>query len=235
MRLTSGLNPRWGRSASLANCPGRKLLRKSTFRRDLAARLDEVATAVRGPCTEVLHSRESAAPLVFHSSCNWPFWPLPYGLAAGESKMDQADWKLRVFYQYQIAKIAKLAREQTHPASRKRLNFMLNQYIDMLLVMPRLNHAARAAGCCGVASGLGACRRSVAARSGETCIRASGCAGRPGARGPAGRRYAADGGLTGPGRIGADVVNLHGHRESSRRIRRTGPAVADRQIGQQAQ
>jgi hypothetical protein len=51
--------------------------------------------------------------------------------------MDQADWKLRVFYQYQIAKIAKLTREQTHPAARKRLNFILNQYIDMLLIMPR--------------------------------------------------------------------------------------------------
>jgi hypothetical protein len=140
--------------------------------------------------------------------------------------MDQADWKLRLFYQYQIAKIAKLARKQTHPASRKRLNFLLNQYIDKLLVMPRLNRAALAAGCCGVASRLGA---------GETCIRASGCAGRPGARGPAGRRYAVNGGLTGPGRIGADVVNLHGHRESSRRTRRTGPAAPDRQIGQQAQ
>jgi hypothetical protein len=57
--------------------------------------------------------------------------------------MDQADWKLRVFYQYQIAKIAKLAREQTHPAARKRLNFILNQYIDMLLVMPRPSERAK--------------------------------------------------------------------------------------------
>ena len=51
--------------------------------------------------------------------------------------MDQADRKLRVFYQYQIAKIAKLARERPDPAARKRLNFILDQYIDMLLVMPR--------------------------------------------------------------------------------------------------
>lgn len=50
--------------------------------------------------------------------------------------MDLSDWKLRAFYQYQIAKIAKLAREQAHPASRKRLNFMLNCYIDMLVAMP---------------------------------------------------------------------------------------------------
>jgi hypothetical protein len=51
--------------------------------------------------------------------------------------MDQADWKLRVFYQHQIAKIAKLSRKPTQPAARKRLNFLLNQYIDMLLIMPR--------------------------------------------------------------------------------------------------
>jgi hypothetical protein len=51
--------------------------------------------------------------------------------------MEPADWKLRAFYQYQIAKIAKLTLEQTHPASRKRLNFMLDEYIDMLLAMPR--------------------------------------------------------------------------------------------------
>jgi hypothetical protein len=51
--------------------------------------------------------------------------------------MDQADRKLRVFYQYQIAKIARLAREQPHPDSRKRLNVMLNEYIDMLLAMPK--------------------------------------------------------------------------------------------------
>ena len=53
--------------------------------------------------------------------------------------MDQADWKLRVFYQYQIAKIAQHARDRTHPAARKRLNFLLNKYIDKLLAMPRLN------------------------------------------------------------------------------------------------
>jgi hypothetical protein len=57
--------------------------------------------------------------------------------------MDQADWKLRVFYQYQIAKIAKLARERPHPADRKRLNFILDQYIDMLLVMPRPSERAK--------------------------------------------------------------------------------------------
>lgn len=50
--------------------------------------------------------------------------------------MDLANGKLRTFYQYQIAKIAKLAREEAHPASRKRLNFMLNCYIDMWLAMP---------------------------------------------------------------------------------------------------
>ena len=53
--------------------------------------------------------------------------------------MDQADWKLRVFYQYQIAKIARLARDRTHPAARKRLNFLLNEYINKLLAMPRPN------------------------------------------------------------------------------------------------
>jgi hypothetical protein len=57
--------------------------------------------------------------------------------------MDQADWKLRVFYQYQIAKIAKLARERPHPAARKRLKFILDQYIDMLLVMPRPSERAK--------------------------------------------------------------------------------------------
>jgi len=51
--------------------------------------------------------------------------------------MDQADWKLRVFYQYQIAKIAKLTREQSHPAARKRLKFLVNQYIDILLTLRR--------------------------------------------------------------------------------------------------
>jgi hypothetical protein len=121
--------------------------------------------------------------------------------------MAQADWKLRLFYQYQLAKIAKLAREQTHPASRKRLNFLLNQYIDMLLVMPKANHAARSAGYHGVASRPGAFRRS--ARSGE----AGSCAGRP----------------------GTDVVNLHPRRESGRRISRTGSAAADRQVCQQEQ
>lgn len=50
--------------------------------------------------------------------------------------MDQVDWKLRHFYQHQIATIAKLTRKQTQPAARTRLNFLLNQYIDMLLVMP---------------------------------------------------------------------------------------------------
>jgi hypothetical protein len=51
--------------------------------------------------------------------------------------MDQVDWKLRHFYQHQIATIAKLTRKQTQPAARNRLNFLLNRYIDMLLVMPR--------------------------------------------------------------------------------------------------
>jgi hypothetical protein len=51
--------------------------------------------------------------------------------------MDQADWKLKIFYQHQIAKIAKLSREQCHPAARKRLKFLVNQYIDMLLTLPR--------------------------------------------------------------------------------------------------
>jgi hypothetical protein len=106
----------------------------------LAARLDEVAAAARGLYTKVLHSRGLAAPLVFHSSC---ILALLYDLVAGESKMDQADWKLRVFYQYQIAKIAKLARERPHPADRKRLNFMLDQYIDMLLVLPRPSERAK--------------------------------------------------------------------------------------------
>ena len=115
--------------------------RLSTYsHRALAARIDEVAAAVRGLCTKVLHSRGLAAPLVFHSSC---ILALLYDLVAGESKMDQADWKLRVFYQYQIAKIAKLAREQPHPADRKRLNFILDQYIDMLLVMPRPSERAK--------------------------------------------------------------------------------------------
>jgi hypothetical protein len=104
----------------------------------LAARLDEVAAAVRGLCTKVLAWIGRA--LVFHSSC---ILALLYDLVAGESKMDQADWKLRVFYQYQIAKIAKLARERPHPADRKRLNFILDQYIDMLLVMPRPSERAK--------------------------------------------------------------------------------------------
>jgi hypothetical protein len=51
--------------------------------------------------------------------------------------MDQVDWKLRHFYQHQIATIAELTKKQTQPAARSRLNFLLNQYIDMLLVMPR--------------------------------------------------------------------------------------------------
>jgi hypothetical protein len=51
--------------------------------------------------------------------------------------MDQADWKLRHFYQHQIATIAKLTRKQTEPAALNRLNLLLNQYIDMLVVMPR--------------------------------------------------------------------------------------------------
>jgi len=59
--------------------------------------------------------------------------------------MDQTDWKLRVFYQYQIAKIAKLARERPHPAARKRLNFILDQYIDLLLVMPRPSERSKGA------------------------------------------------------------------------------------------
>ena len=50
--------------------------------------------------------------------------------------MDHVDWKLRPFYQSQIATIAKLTKKQTQPAARNRLNFLLNQYIDMLLVMP---------------------------------------------------------------------------------------------------
>jgi hypothetical protein len=87
--------------------------------------------------------------------------------------MDQADRKLRIFYQYQIAKIAKFAREQTHPASRKRLDFLLNQYIDMLLVMPRANHAARAAGCRGVTS------RPPVAVDAVSCPKASGLAVAP--------------------------------------------------------
>jgi hypothetical protein len=103
--------------------------------------------------------------------------------------MDQADWKLRVFYQNQIAKIAKLAREQTQPASRKRLNFLLNQYIDMLLAMSRANHAARSAGCHGVASRPGAVDAVWLPEVGETCIRAGSYAGRPGTRGPGGSRY----------------------------------------------
>jgi hypothetical protein len=53
--------------------------------------------------------------------------------------MDQTDWKLRVFYQDQIARIARHAREQTRPTSRKRLNGILNEYIDVLLAMPRPN------------------------------------------------------------------------------------------------
>ena len=53
--------------------------------------------------------------------------------------MDQTDWKLRVFYQDQIANVARLAREETHPASRKRLNVKLNEYVDVLLAMPRPN------------------------------------------------------------------------------------------------
>lgn len=51
--------------------------------------------------------------------------------------MDQVDGKLRHFYQLQIARIANVAQKQTQRAARNRLNFLLNQYIDMLLVMPR--------------------------------------------------------------------------------------------------
>ena len=105
--------------------------------------------------------------------------------------MDQADWKLRVFYQYQIAKIAKLAREQTHPAARKRLNLILNQYIDMLLVMPRPSE------------------RMKGARMPPTFVTWQ-------------RRL--------PGH-----ASEAGRRKSARRISRTGPVAADRQIGQQVQ
>lgn len=50
--------------------------------------------------------------------------------------MDQGNRKLGLFYQYQIAKIAKLARKQPHPGSRRRLDNLLNKYIDMLLAIP---------------------------------------------------------------------------------------------------
>jgi hypothetical protein len=50
--------------------------------------------------------------------------------------MNQADRKLGLFYQHQIAKIAALARKQPSPSSRKRLDSLLNEYIDMLLAMP---------------------------------------------------------------------------------------------------
>jgi hypothetical protein len=103
--------------------------------------------------------------------------------------MDQADWKLRVFYQYQIAKIAKLAREQTHPAARKRLNLILNQYIDMLLVMPRPGE------------------RMKGARMPPTFVTR--------------QRWL----------LGREA----GRRKSVRRISRTGPVAADRQIGQKVQ
>jgi len=104
--------------------------------------------------------------------------------------MDQADWKLRVFYQYQIAKIAKLAREQTHPAARERLNFIVNQYIDMLLVMPRPSERMK----------------DIETKTAPTSVT---------------RQRRRLGGLSAAGR-----------RKSSRRISRTGRAVADRQIGQ---
>src|SRR5262245_10319036 len=143
-----------------------------------------------GSYIQVLHSRGSAAPNVFDSSCSWPFRPLPYGLVAGECKMDQADWKLRDFYQYQIAKIAKLAREQTHSASRKRLDFIVNQYIDMLLVMPRPSERMK----------------DIETKTAPTSVT---------------RQRRRLGGLSAAGR-----------RKSSRRISRTGRAVADRQIGQ---
>jgi hypothetical protein len=107
--------------------------------------------------------------------------------------MDQADWKLRVFYQYQIAKIAKLAREQTHPAARERLNFIVNQYIDMLLVMPRPGERTKSAETRMLPTSVTRQRRLLAHVSGT------------------------------------------GRRKSSRRISRTGPAAADRQIGQQVQ
>jgi len=105
--------------------------------------------------------------------------------------MDQADWKLRVFYQYQITKIAKLAREQTRPASRERLNFLLNQYIDMLLVMPRPSERMKGA---RMPLTFVTRRRMLLAHASEA-----------------------------------------GRRKSGRRISRTAPVAADRQIGQQVQ
>ena len=116
---------------------------------------------------------------------------LLYDLVAGESEMDRADWKLRVFYQYQIAKIAKLAREQTRPAARERLNFIVDQYIDMLLVMPRPSEQMK-----GVETRMPAIF------------------------------------VTQPRRLPAHASGA-GRRKSSRRIGRTRPAAADRQIGQQ--
>ena len=105
--------------------------------------------------------------------------------------MDQADWKLRVFYQYQIAKIAKLAREQTHPAARERLNFIVNQYIDMLLVMPRPSEGMKDA---RMPPASATRRRRFLGHASEA-----------------------------------------GRRKSGRRISRTGPVAAERQIGQQVQ
>src|ERR1700752_2946864 len=57
--------------------------------------------------------------------------------------MDQVERKLRIFY----PKIA-LAREQNYPASRKRLDFMLNEYIDILLAMPRPTNERFGNRCC---------------------------------------------------------------------------------------
>lgn len=102
--------------------------------------------------------------------------------------MDQADAKLRVFYQYQIATIAKRARDQTHPATRRRLNLLLNQYIDILLVMPQQNRAATSVGFDrnAVQPNAAARRRSSGeigiAGTGASCVQASKCAPRADAR-----------------------------------------------------
>jgi hypothetical protein len=125
--------------------------------------------------------------------------------------MDQGDWKLRIFYQNQIAKIAKLAREQTHPTSRKRLNFLLDQYIDMLLIMPRANQATDPLGVTASPSApvlFGAVSLPEAVKS------ASGPAVAPADPALVVPAAAVDGGLTEPGRIGGDVVNLTGNRSS---------------------
>jgi hypothetical protein len=103
--------------------------------------------------------------------------------------MDDADAKLRGFYQYQIATIAKRARDQTHPASRKRLNLLLNQYIDILLVMPQQNRASLTAGLDrkGVPPNAAArrgdsCKIGVVGRNGEIGLQASNRAPRADAR-----------------------------------------------------